>query len=151
MAVSSAVSGSRNERKTFVTTKEDIEQNTADIPAVIQRPVLQYIDTTVDVPVAKAPQEHHEDCKTMYNEIKMDKKMRSAWLRTESNKQNVFDSEGRSDLRFRIQYKTVCRIMRCVTLTTPSKTVVRRRNSRQNEATNRSSCHGRSWKRPSQR
>ena len=54
-------------RKTFVSIKEDLEQNIADIPAILQRqmfviqkaprtaddPLLQYIDTTVDVPVAK--------------------------------------------------------------------------------------------------
>ena len=59
-----------DERKTFAATKEDFVQNTVDIPVVMQRqvlviqkeprtvdvPVLQYIDTTVDVPVAKAPQ-----------------------------------------------------------------------------------------------
>ena len=59
-----------DERKTFPATKEDLEQNTADIPVVIQRqvlviqkaqrtvdiPLLQYIDTTVGVPVAKTLQ-----------------------------------------------------------------------------------------------
>ena len=43
---------------------------------------LQYSDTTVDVPVAKnakkTPQKQHEDCMTKYNEIQMDKKLRSA-------------------------------------------------------------------------
>ena len=52
-----------DERKTFAATKEDLEQNTADLPVVMQRqvlviqkaqrtvdvPLLQYIDTTVDV------------------------------------------------------------------------------------------------------
>ena len=37
--------------------------------------LLQYIDTTVDVPVFR---KQHEDCMTKYNEIKMDKKLRSA-------------------------------------------------------------------------
>ena len=55
------------EWKTFAATKEDLEQNTADILVVMQRqvlmiqkaqrtvdvPLLQHIDTTVDVPVAK--------------------------------------------------------------------------------------------------
>ena len=41
-------------------------------------PLLQYIDTTVDVPVAKRRREdtteQHEDCITKYNEFKVDKK-----------------------------------------------------------------------------
>ena len=59
-----------DERKTVAATKEDLEQNIADILVVIQRqvlviqkaprtadvPLLQYIDTTVDVPAAKALQ-----------------------------------------------------------------------------------------------
>ena len=54
-----------DERKTFAATKEDLEQNTADVPVVMQRqvlvvqnaqrtvdvPLLQFIDTIVDVPV----------------------------------------------------------------------------------------------------
>ena len=54
----------------FAATKEDLEQNTTDIPVVMQRqvlviqkaqttvdvPLLQYIDTTVDAPVARALQ-----------------------------------------------------------------------------------------------
>ena len=51
---------------------------------------------------------------TKYNEIQTDKKMRSAWLRTENKKQTVFDNEGRSNLRFRIRYKKESRVMRCV-------------------------------------
>ena len=60
-----------DERKTLAATKEDLEKNTADIPAVMQRQVLviqkaprtedvplhQYIDTTVDVPVTKRRRE----------------------------------------------------------------------------------------------
>ena len=94
-----------DEWKTVAATKKDLEQNTADLPAVMQRqvpviqkaqrtvdvPLLQDIDTTVDVPVAK----QHEDCMTKHNEIEMDKKLRSA----QSKKQIVFDSEGPSDLR----------------------------------------------------
>ena len=49
---------------------------TADVP------LLQYSDTTVDVPVAKdaekTPQKQHEDCMKKYNEIQMDKELRSA-------------------------------------------------------------------------
>ena len=56
----------------------------------------------------------HKDCTTKYNEIKMDKKLRSASLRTENKKQTVFDSEGRSDLRLGIRYKKESRVMRCV-------------------------------------
>ena len=144
-------------RNTFAATKEDLEQNTVDIPVVKQRQVLviqkaprtanvplhQYSDTTVDVPVAKdaekTPQKQHEDCITKYNEIKMDKKLRSAQLRTENKKQTVFDSEGTSDLRLTIRYQKGSRVTRWVTLTTPAKTVVRRQTSRQNESTNRSS------------
>ena len=84
----------------------------------------QYIDTTVDVPVAK----QHEDCMTKHNEIEMDKKPRSAQFRTECKKQIVFDSEG--DLRFGIRCKQGSRVVRCATLTTSAKTVVRRRSSR---------------------
>ena len=54
-----------DERKTFAATMGGLEQNTADLPVVMQRqvlviqraqktldvPLLQYIDTTVDVPV----------------------------------------------------------------------------------------------------
>ena len=47
-------------------------QRTVDVP------LLQYTDTTVDAPVAKTPQNQHEDCMTKYSEIKMDKKLRSA-------------------------------------------------------------------------
>ena len=48
----------------------------------------------------KTLQEQHEDCMTKYNEIQMNKKMRSAYLMTENKKQNVFDSESRSDSSF---------------------------------------------------
>ena len=122
-----------DERKTFAATKEDLEQNTADIlvamqqqvlviqkaPRAVDVPLLQYIDTTVDVPVAK----QHEDCMTKHNEIEMDKKLRSAQFRTESKKQIVFDSEGPSDLRFEIRCKQGSRVVRCATLTTSPKTV----------------------------
>ena len=50
-----------DERKTFVATKEDLEQNTAETqkaPRAADVPVLQDIDTTVDVPVAKALQKN---------------------------------------------------------------------------------------------
>ena len=59
-------------RKIFAATKEDLEQNIADILVLIQRqvlviqkaqrtvdvPLLQHIDATVDVPVAKALQKN---------------------------------------------------------------------------------------------
>ena len=67
---------------------------------------------------------------TKYNEIQMDEKVRSAQLRIENKKQTVFDIEGRNDLRLRIRYKNGSRVIRCVTLTTPAKTVVCRRSSR---------------------
>ena len=129
-----------DERKTFAATKEDLEQNIADLPVVLQRqvlviqkaqktvdvPLLRYIGTTVDVPVAK----QHEDCMTKHNETEMDKKLRSAQFRTESKKQIVFDSECPSDVRFGIRCKQGSRVVRCATLTTSAKTVVRRRRSR---------------------
>ena len=43
---------------------------------------------------------------TKYNEIQMDKKLRSAYPRTENKKQNVTDSESRSDLSFTVQKDT---------------------------------------------
>ena len=60
-----------DEQKTSTVTKEDLEQNSTDILAAMQRqvlviqkaqrtvdvPLLQYIDTTVDVPVAKQRRE----------------------------------------------------------------------------------------------
>ena len=73
-------------------------------------PLLQFSDTTVDVAGAKdaekTPQGEHEDCMTKYNEIQMDKKRRSAYLRTKNKKPNVFDSESRSDLSFTVQEDT---------------------------------------------
>ena len=60
--------------------------------------------------VAKDARKHHrgqhEDCMTKYNEIQMDKKLRSAKLRTENKEQNVFDSERRSDFSFTVQKDT---------------------------------------------
>ena len=69
-----------DERKTFAATTEDLEQNIADIPAVMHRqvlvtqkaprtadvPLLQDIDTTVDVPVAKRRREDttEKSCRT---------------------------------------------------------------------------------------
>ena len=115
-----------DERKTFAATEEDLEQNTADLPVVMQRqvpvirkaqrtvdvPPLQYIDTTVDVPVAK----QLEDCMTKDNEIEMDKKLRCAQYRTESKKHIVFDSEGRSDLRCGIRCNQGSLVVRCATI-----------------------------------
>ena len=101
-------------------------QRTADVP------LLQYSDTTVDVPVAKdaekTPQKQHEDCMTKYNEMKMDMKPSSAKLRTENKKQPVFNNQGRRDLRFTTRYKKGNRVMRCVILNAPAKTVVRRQS-----------------------
>ena len=71
-----------------------------------------------------------EDCMTKYNEIKMDKKLRSAQFRTENKKQTVVDGESPSDLRFGIRHVQESRVVGCATLTTPAKTVVRRRSSR---------------------
>ena len=79
------VTMSFDERKSFAATKHGLEQNTTDIQKAqrtVDVPLLQYIDSTVDVPVAKAPQKHHEDCIPKHNEIKMDKKLRSAVLST---------------------------------------------------------------------
>ena len=92
-------------------------------------PLLQYSDTTVD-------RKQHEDCMTKYNEIKMDKKLRSAKLWTENKKQTVFDREGPRDLRFRVRYKRGAALY-----------VVCRRSSR---ARSMSQGHCRLWKRPSQ-
>ena len=105
-----------------------------EAPRTADVPPLQSSDTTVDVAGAKdaekTPQEQHEDFVTKYNEIQMDKKRRSAYLRTENKKQTVFDSEGPSDSSFGIRYKKGSRVMRCVTLNTPAKTIVHRRSSR---------------------
>ena len=43
---------------------------------------------------------------TKYYKIPMDKELRSAYLTTENKKQNVFDSEGRSDSSFTVQKDT---------------------------------------------
>ena len=70
-------------------------------PRTADVPVLQYSDTTVDVPVAKQRREDTTETARRlhdeHNEIQMDKKPHSAELRTENN-HNVFDSESRSDL-----------------------------------------------------
>ena len=109
-----------DEQMTFTATKEDLEQNTTDIPVVMQRQVLviqkaprtvdirlpQYSDTTVDVPVAK---QRREDTAGLRDEVQRKpegQKMRSAFLRTENKKQKVFDSESRSDLSFTVQEDT---------------------------------------------
>ena len=51
-------------------------------PRTVDNPLLQYSDTTVDVPAAKdaekTPQKPHEDCMTKLNEIQIDKELRSA-------------------------------------------------------------------------
>ena len=43
---------------------------------------------------------------TKYNEIQMDKELRSAKLRIENKKPNVLDSESRSDWSFTVQKNT---------------------------------------------
>ena len=92
---------SSDEQKTFTATKEDLEQNTTDILVVMQRqvlvtqktprkvdiPLLQYSDTTVDVPVAK---QRREDTTGLHDEVQRNpdgQKMRSAYLSTENKKQ----------------------------------------------------------------
>ena len=144
-----------DERKTFAATMEDLEQNTADLPVVMQRqvlviqkaqrtvdvPLLQYIDTTVDVSVAK----QHEDCMTKHNEIEMDKKLRSAQFRPVSKKQIVFDIEGPSDMRFGIRCKQESRVVLCVKLTTSARAVVRRRSSRFLRAIHRNGSSSAPW------
>ena len=73
---------------------------TQKAPRQVDIPLLQYRDTTVDVPVAKR---RREDTTGLHDEAQRNpdgQKMRSANLRTENKKQNVFDSESRSDLSF---------------------------------------------------
>ena len=69
--ISSTGKDSRDEQNISTAIKKDVEQNTTDIPVVRQRqvlaiqktlrkadvPLLQYSDTTVDVPVAKQRRE----------------------------------------------------------------------------------------------
>ena len=43
---------------------------------------------------------------TKYNEFQMDKKLRSAHLKTETKKYNVFDSENRSDFSITVPKDT---------------------------------------------
>ena len=59
-------------------------QRTVDVP------LLQYIDTTVDVPVVK---QRREDTTGLHDEVQRHpdgQKMRSTYLRTENKKQTVF-------------------------------------------------------------
>ena len=93
-----------DERKTFAATMGDLEQNSGDATTGACDSEgtenagcpTAYIETTVDVPVAK----QHEDSMAKHYEIEMDKKLRSAQFRTESKKQTLIDSESPSDLRF---------------------------------------------------
>ena len=85
----SAAEDSRDEQTIFTAMKEDLEQNTADIPVVMQRqvlviqkaqrtvdiPLLQYIDTTADVPVAKALQ---KTARGLHNEVQRNQDRREA-------------------------------------------------------------------------
>ena len=60
-------------------------QRTVDVP------LLQHIDTTVDVPVAK---QRREDTTGLHDEVQRNpvgQKVRSAYLMTENKKPNVFD------------------------------------------------------------
>ena len=68
--------------------------------STVSRPSMSQVRRT------QRPQEQHEDCRTKYNEIQVDKKLRSAKLRTENKEQNFFDSESRSDLSFTLQKGT---------------------------------------------
>ena len=45
-----------DERKAFAATKEDLEQNTADIPLVMQVLVIQEAQRTMDVPLLHSVQ-----------------------------------------------------------------------------------------------
>ena len=83
-----------------------------------------HIDTTVDVPVAKRRRLHDEGKRNQ------DGQEAAFRLRTENKKQIVFDGEGPNDLRFEVRYKQGSRVVRCATLTTPAKTVVRIRSLR---------------------
>ena len=51
----------------------------------------------------KTPQRQHED---LHDEAQRNPDGQEATLRTENNKQNVFDSESRSDLSFTVQKDT---------------------------------------------
>ena len=79
---------------------------TQKAPRKVDIPLLQYSDTTVDVRLAKQRQ---EDTTGLHDEVQRNpdgQKMRSAHLRTENKKPNVFDSESRSDLSFTVQEDT---------------------------------------------
>ena len=69
-------------------------------PRTADVPLLQYSDTTVDVPVVKQRRGYTTG---LHDEVQRNpdgQKMRSAYLRTENKKQGVFDCESRSDLSF---------------------------------------------------
>ena len=67
---SSAAQDGRDECKTFATTEEDLEQDSADVPVAmhgqvpvlqkaqrtVEAPLVQYIDTIIDVPFVKRRQ-----------------------------------------------------------------------------------------------
>ena len=91
-----------DEQKTSTVTKEDLEQNSTDITVAMQRqvlviqkahrtvdaPLLQYIDTTFDVPVAKQRREDTTGtARGLYDEVQRNpdgQKMRSAYLMSEN-------------------------------------------------------------------
>ena len=84
-----------DEQKTSTVTKEDLEQNSTDITVAMQRqvlviqkaqrtvdvPLLQYIDTTFDVPVAK---QRREDTTGEVQRNPDGQKLRSACLMSEN-------------------------------------------------------------------
>ena len=88
----SAGKGSRDEQKIFTATKKDPEQNTTDIPTVMQRqvlviqraprtadvPLLQYSDTTVDIPVWK---QRREDTTGLHDEVQQNRDGQEAAFR----------------------------------------------------------------------
>ena len=179
--ISSTGKDSRDGQKISTAIKKDLEQNTTDIPVVRQRqvlaiqkaprtahiPLLQYIDTTVDVPVAKQRRKDTtETARSLHDKIQRnpdDNKMRQQKLRTENKKQNdteVIHREVKggtktkcylkenwsefSETRRRKDLVKKHSEFDSVTLTAPAKTVVRRRSSRarsmsQSGSSNRSS------------
>ena len=98
--------------------------------STLTRPSMSQLRSDAENQPSRHRRKQHEDCMTKYNEIEMDKKLRSAQFRTEEKKQTVVDGDSPSDLRFGIRYKQGSRVMRCATLTTRAKTVVRGRSSR---------------------
>ena len=179
--ISSTGKDSRDGQKISTAIKKDLEPNTTDMPTVRQRevlaiqkaprtahiPLLQYIDTTVDVPVAKQRRKDTtETARSLHDKVQRNPdghKMRQQKLRTENKKQNdteVIHREVKGGMKTKCYLKdnqsefSETRRRKdlvkkqsefdCVTLTAPAKTVVRRRGSRarsmsQSGSSNRSS------------